>query len=142
MLSIELDERRRVNLSLASCMLYVACTVLSVILLAVSLDSWRSSAPFTSLIEGYNATGLWVVLWVAAGTSIVVNVFGVSACYKQMYPHRRHEYVVSMAFCTALTGGVVLAALACSIVCYLHVVHLDDEFKVGFNSVCALQGDF
>jgi len=130
MLSIDLNEKQRVEISLVCCLLYVICSVLSGLLLATSLLEWHLLYPFTSLVEGYNPRWLWIVLVSASATAIAVNLFGIFMCFKQMYPHRRHEYVVSMAFCTALTAGIAVAALACSIVCYLHVAHLDDEFKV------------
>jgi hypothetical protein len=128
--STNLDETQRVDVCLACCFLYLMGCVVSGGVVAFSVDKWCLLQPFTALVEGYNARWLWIVLVTAGGASNAVNVFGVYLCFKLIYPHRRHQYVVSMAFCTVLTMSVALAALVCIGFCYLHATHLGDEFRV------------
>lgn len=130
-LSIEFKEKTRVRLCKILVGIQACCVILAKLLSHHGFRYRKDFKLYTSLVEGYDAGALPLLLIATGLVTSLVNLFGIYVSFRSMFPSLRHRMVSQMNIYIKVVAAAIMLLLVCCLFCFLQQSLIDDTFKVG-----------
>jgi len=130
-LPVVFKESSRVRLCKILVGIQACCVILAKMLSHHGFRYRKDFRLYTSLVEGYDAGALPLLLIATGIVTSLANLFGIFVSFRSMYASLRHKVVSQMNIYLKVVMVVIVLLLVCCLFCFLQQALIDDTFKVG-----------